>query len=104
MPGLTRLELNQTEETLRSFVQIARVQAQRADRGHFVVADRDGHRVLLLDPEMEILRERSLPSSVDFVPDANGGVAFIYVPPSGLLRDERVQLRSRLGDTEVVLR
>jgi prepilin-type N-terminal cleavage/methylation domain-containing protein len=102
--GFTRLEVNQAEETLRSFVQIARLQAQRTDQGHFIVADRDGHRVLLLDPDMAILRERSLPSGVNFVPEANGAVESIYVPPSGLLRAQVVRLRSRLGDSEVILR
>ena len=102
--GFTRLEVNQTEEILKNFVQIARLQAQRADRGHFVVADRDGHRVLLLDPDMEILRERGLPSGVDFVPEGNGGIESIYVPPSGLLRAQTLRLRSRLGDFEVILR
>ena len=102
--GFTRLEVNQTEEILKNFVQIARLQAQRADRGHFVVADRDGHRVLLLDPDMEILRERGLPSGVDFVPEGNGGIESIYVPPSGLLRSQTLRLRSRLGDFEVILR
>ncbi len=102
--GFTRLEVNQTEEILRNFVQIARLQAQRADRGHFVVADRDGRRVLLLDPDMHILRERGIPSGVDFVPEANGGIESIYVPPSGLLRDQTLRLRSRLGDSEVILR
>ena len=102
--GLTRLEVNQAEETLRSFVQIARLQAQREDRGHYVVADRNGRRILLLAPDMEILRERGLPSGVDFVPEANGGVRSIYVPPSGLLRAQTFRLRSRLGDTEVILR
>ena len=102
--GLTRLEVSQAEETLRSFVQIARLQAQRADQGHFVVADRIGHRVLLLDPGMQILRERGLPSGVDFVAEANGGVESIYIPPSGLLRAQTLRLRSRLGDSEVILR
>ncbi len=102
--GLTRLELNQTEETLRNFIQNARVHAQRENRAYFVIADRNGRRILLLDSDMEILRERGLPSSVDFVPAVDGGVRSIYVPPSGLLRDQSVGLRSRLGDTEVVLR
>ena len=102
--GLTRLELNQTEETLRNFIQNARVHAQRENRGYFVVADRDGRRILLLDSDMEILRERGLPSSVDFAPTVYDDVRSIYVPPSGLLRDQVVRLRSRLGDTEVILR
>jgi len=102
--GLTRLEMNQTEETLRNFLQIARLQAQRTDQGHFVVADRRGRRVLLLDPDMNILRERGIPSGVEFVQEANGGVESIYVPPSGLLRAQSLRLRTRLGDSELILR
>ena len=50
---------------------------------------------------MDIIRERELPSSVELVADSEAGIESIYVPPSGLLRGQVIQLRSRFGPFEV---
>lgn len=102
--GLARLEMSQTDETLKSFVQMARLAAQRSDRPHFVIMDGERDRILLLDPDMRVLREGGLPASVEVVPNAEDSVQAIHVPPSGLLRTESLRLRSRLGVSEVGLR
>ncbi len=99
--GMTRLEVNQAEQTIRSFVQIARSRARRADQAHFVVVDRSSSSLVLVGPDMQVLRERDLSSSIEVVSDSDTGVTTIYVPPSGLLRGETLFLRSRIGTSEV---
>ena len=99
--GMTRLEVHQAEQTIRSFVQIARSKARRTDRAHFVVLDRRTSTLVLVGPDMQVLRERDLPSSIEVIGDSDSGVTSIYVPPSGLLRQETILLRSRIGTSEV---
>ena len=99
--GMTRIEVYQAEQTIRSFVQMARSRAQRSNLAHFVVLNRRGASVVLVGPDMNILRERELPSSVELVVDSETGIESIYVPPSGLLRGQVIRLRSRFGPSEV---
>ncbi len=99
--GMTRLEVHQAEQTIRSFVQIARSKARRTDRAHFVVLDRRSSSLVLVGPDMQVLRERDLPSSIEVIGDSDSGVTSIYVPPSGLLRQATILLRSRIGTSEV---
>ena len=99
--GMTRLEMYQAEQAIRSFVEMARSRAQRSNLAHFVVLNRRGPTVVLVGPDMSILRERELPSSVELVIDSEGGIESIHVPPSGLLRGQRIQMRSRFGPFEV---
>ena len=99
--GMTRIEIYQAEQTIRSFVEMARSRAQRSNLAHFVVLNRRGPRVTLVGPDMNIIRERELPSSVELVADSEAGIESIYVPPSGLLRGQVIQLRSRFGPFEV---
>ena len=99
--GMTRIAVYQAEETIRSFVGIARSRAQRSNLAHFVVLNRRGPMVVLVGPDMNILRERELPSSVELVVDSETGIESIYVPPSGLLRGQFIRLRSRFGLSEV---
>ena len=80
---------------------MARSRAQRSNLAHFVVLNRRGPTVVLVGPDMSILRERELPSSVELVIDSEGGIESIHVPPSGLLRGQRIQMRSRFGPFEV---
>ena len=101
--GMTRIEVYQAEETIRSLVQMARSRAQRTNLAHFVVLDRQETNVLLVGPDMSVLRERELPSSVELVVAGETGIDSIYVPPSGLVRGEVVRLRSRFGVSEVNL-
>lgn len=102
--GMTRIELYQAEESIRSFVQIARSRAQRSNDAHFVVLDRRASTVSLIGPNMGVLRVRELPRAVELVIESQSGIDSIYVPPSGLLRGEFIQLRSRFGVSEVELR
>ena len=99
--GMTRIEVYQAEQTIRSFVEMARSRAQRSNLAHFVVLNRRGPTVTLVGPDMNILRERELPSSVELVVDSEEGIESIDVPPSGLLRGQSIQLRSRFGPSEV---
>ena len=102
--GMTRIEVYQAEQTIRSFVQMARSRAQRTNLAHFVVLDRRAGNVALIGPDMSILRERALPSGVELVVEPQTGMESIYVPPSGLLRGKVVRVRSRFGVQEVALR
>lgn len=99
--GMTRIEVYQAEQTIRSFVEIARSKAQRSNLAHFVVLNGRGSSLALVGPAMDILRESELPPSVELVVDSDAGIDSIYVPPSGLLRGQFVRLQSRFGPSEV---
>ena len=99
--GMTRIEVYQAEQTIRSFVEIARSKAQRSNLAHFVVLNGRGSSLVLVGPDMDILRESELPPSVEFVIDSDAGIDSIYVPPSGLLRGQFIRLQSRFGPSEV---
>ena len=99
--GLGRIELNQAAQTVRSYIKLARLQAQRSDREQYVVLDQQRHSVALVGPEMKVTREETLPKSVQFVLQPEVQAAALYVAPSGILRGGPVRLRGRIGEIEV---
>jgi prepilin-type N-terminal cleavage/methylation domain-containing protein len=99
--GLGRIELNQAAQTVRSYIKLARLQAQRSDREQYIVLDRQRHSVALVGPEMKVTREESLPKSVEFVLQPEVQTSALYVAPSGILRGDPVRLRGRTGVIEV---
>ena len=102
--GIGRLELEETAQTIRGFVKSGGVQAQRTDRGHYVVIDRKKKLMTLLDPEMKMLRQKELSSSVEIIFDPNDDLATISISPSGIARSSvPIRLRSRVGDLKVNL-
>ncbi len=101
--GIGRLELNQASQTVHNFIKLARLQAQRSDRTQYVVLDKGKHVVELVAPEMTVLRKESMPSTVDFLFDAETDRRILYVSPSGLVRGESVRLRGRVGEVQVEL-
>ena len=102
--GIGRIELNQAAQTIRTYIKLARVQAQRADREQYIVLDKERRSVALLGPEMKILRQQTLPRSVDFVLQPDVQATALYVAPSGILRGNPVRLRGRTGEIEIALR
>jgi hypothetical protein len=101
--GLGRLELDGTAQTIRGFVKLGRLYAQRTDREHYVVLDPARDVVTLLNPEMQPIREQALPGSVQIVMDPNPGLISIYIAPSGIIRSEAIKLRGRNSEIEVAL-
>lgn len=102
--GLGRIELNQAAQTVRTYIKLARLQAQRSDREQYVVLDRQKRSVALVGPDMRVAREETLPRSVEFILQSEVQAAALYVPPSGILRGDPVRLRGRTGEIEVSLR
>lgn len=101
--GIGRIELNQAAQTIRTYVKLGRLHAQRSDREQYVVLDRQRHSVALVNPEMKVVREEKLPESVEFVLEPNIQVSALQVAPSGILRGDPVRLRGRTGVIEVAL-
>ena len=101
--GIGRLELERAAQSIRSFVKLGRVQAQRTDREHYIVLDRKRDSITLLNPELRPLREEQLPSSVHIVLDSNLDQDSISIPPSGIVHSKLVRLRSRSGELEIRL-
>jgi prepilin-type N-terminal cleavage/methylation domain-containing protein len=99
--GLGRIELNQAAQTVRTYIKLARLQAQRSDREQYVVLDQQRHSVVLVGPEMKVTREETLPKSVQFVLQPDVQTSALYVAPSGILRGDPVRLRGRTGEIEV---
>ncbi len=99
--GIGRIELNQAEQTVRTFIKFARLEAQRADRGQYVVLEREAHLVSVVGPEMEAKRTAKIPDSVVIVLADDARVGSLYVPPSGILRGQSVILRGRSGEVEI---
>jgi type II secretory pathway pseudopilin PulG len=102
--GIGRIELNQAEQTVRSYIKLGRVQAQRSDRVHYVVLDRQKRSVVLVNTEMKVLREAELPSSVEFVLEPEVQLTAVSIAPSGIARGNPIRLRGRSAETEVPLR
>ena len=100
--GFGRIELNQAAQTIRSYIKLARLAAQRSDRGHYVVLDKQRHLVALVGPEMNTVREQALPRSVEFVLQPDVQASALYMAPSGILRGDPVRLRGRTAEIEVV--
>jgi prepilin-type N-terminal cleavage/methylation domain-containing protein len=101
--GIGRLELERAGQSIRSFVKLGRVQAQRTDREHYIVLDRKRDSITLLNPELRPLREEQLPSSVHIVLDSDLDLYSISIPPSGIVRDKPVRLRGRASELEIKL-
>ena len=55
--GMTRIEVYQAEQTIRSFVEMAWARAQRSNLAHFVVLNRRGPTVTLVGPDGQLLEE-----------------------------------------------
>lgn len=102
--GIGRIELNQAAQTIRTYMKLARLQAQRSDREHYIVLDRQRRSVALVGHEMTVLRQEKLPASVEFVLDPEVQARALYVAPSGILRGDPVRLRGRTAEIEVGLR
>ena len=101
--GIGRLELDRSAQSIRNFIKLGRVQAQRTDRELYVVIDRKRDVITLLDPEMRPLRQEELPSSVQIMLDSSLDLASIAIAPSGIVRGEPIRLRGRSGDLEITL-
>lgn len=101
--GIGRLQLEQAGQSLRSFIKIGRIQAQRRDREHYVLLDRKNDSITLLNPEMKPIRREQLPSSVQIILDSDSDFSTILIAPSGIVRGEAVRLRGRAGELEVSL-
>ncbi len=101
--GLGRLELEQSRQSIRNFIKIGRVQAERADQPYYVVIDRKQDSLRLLDPEMKIIRQEQLSSSVEIDLDSNADVAGLAISPSGIVRGNPIRLRGRAGELMVEL-
>ena len=99
--GLGRLELERTAQTIRNFIKLGRVQAERKDREYYVVIDRKQGAVRLLDPDMKIVRQEQLPSSVQINFDSNSDMAGLTILPSGIVRGNPVRLHGRAGELAV---
>lgn len=99
--GLGRLELEQTAQTIRGFVRVGRVQAQRTDREYYVVIDRKLDSMTLLDREMKTVRQEQLPSSVEIIFESNSDAASMAISPSGIVRGEPIRLRGRTGELKI---
>ena len=102
--GLGNLELRQSEQTVKTSVRFAQTRARRADRDCYVVFDNQRRSVGVLDPDMKVLREQTLPSSVSFVLQAPLNSIAMEVAPSGILSADSVRLRGRTQEIEVSLR
>ena len=102
--GISRLELNQAAQTVRTYIKLARLQAQRSDRPQYVILDKDKHAVALVSPDMQVLRVEAFPASVEIVLESEIRASALHVAPSGILRGNPVRLRGRTGEVEVALR
>jgi prepilin-type N-terminal cleavage/methylation domain-containing protein len=102
--GLGTLELRQSEQMVKTCVRYAQIRARRADRDCYLVLDNTHSSIAVLDPDMKLLRQQNLPTSVSFVlPESRKSVA-IDVPASGIIHANSVRLRGRAGELEVLLR
>ena len=101
--GISRLELAEAGQSIRSFVRAARVEAQRTDRDHYIVIDPRTESMTLLDQDLKKLREEKLPSSVQIVMDSPEAFTNVVVSAAGIVRSRPILLRSRIGELTVVL-
>jgi prepilin-type N-terminal cleavage/methylation domain-containing protein len=101
--GLGRLELERSRNSIRNFIKIGRVQAERADQEYYVVIDRKQDSVKLLDPEMKTIRQEVLPSTVQIDLGSNVDIAGLTISPSGIVRGSAIRLRGRTGELTVEL-
>ena len=101
--GFGRLELNGAARTVRGYIRMARMQAERTDREQYVVLDRTRRSVALVSADLKLLREEKLPASVQIVLEGNEPNSALWIAPSGMIRGEPVRLRGRVGELEVSL-
>jgi prepilin-type N-terminal cleavage/methylation domain-containing protein len=99
--GLGRLELERSAQTIRSVIKLGRVQASRADKEYYVKIDRKLDSIALLDPDMKVVRQEELPSSVEIVLESGADVAGLTISPFGIVRGGKVHLHGRAGDISV---
>ena len=101
--GSGRIELNQAAQTIRTYIKLGRLRAQRTDRNQYIVLDKERRSVELVGPEMTVIRSDTLPRSVEFILQPDVAVEAVYVAPSGILRGDSVRLRGRTGEIEIAL-
>jgi prepilin-type N-terminal cleavage/methylation domain-containing protein len=101
--GLGRLELERSRNSIRNFIKIGRVQAERADQEYYVVIDRKQESVKLLDPEMKMIRQELLPSTIQIDLGSNVDIAGLTISPSGIVRGSPIRLHGRTGELIVDL-
>jgi len=99
--GLGTLELRQSEQTIKTDVQLARARARRADRDCYIVFDNRHRLIDVLGPDMEVLHEQTLPSSVSFAFQPPGDNVSLNVAPSGIVSGNSIRLRGRAVEVEV---
>ncbi len=99
--GIGRIELNQSAQTIRSYIKMARLRAERSDREQYIVLDRQRRAVAIVGPDLNVLREQKLPASVDFVLEPDVEASALHVAPSGIVRGGPIRLRGRTGVIEV---
>ena len=99
--GLGRLELERTAQTIRGVVKSGRIQAQRTDREYYVVIDRKQDLLRLIDPDMKVLRQEQLPSTIEINFESNVDLASLTISPTGIVRGSAVRLHGKAGDVSV---
>ena len=99
--GLGRLELERTAQTIRGVVKTGRIQAQRTDREYYVVIDRKQDSLRLIDPDMKVLRQEQLPSTIEINFDPNLDWASLTISPTGVVRGSAIRLHGKAGDVSV---
>jgi len=102
--GISRLELNQATQIVRTAVRLARIEAQRTDKEQYVVLDQTREVVSLVNSDLIVSHQDSLPRSVSFVLDSPEQEATLHVSPAGIVRGGLVRLRGRSGEVEVSFR
>src|SRR6476646_1423132 len=102
--GLGTIELRQSEQMVKAGVQVAKIRARRSDGDCYVVFDNAQRAITVLGPDMQVVREQRLPSSVSFVLQAPMQSMAMDVAPSGIASADSVRLRGRTGEVEVSLR
>ena len=101
--GFGRLELERSRNSIRNFIKIGRVQAERTDQEYYVVVDRRQESVKLLDPQMKIIRQELLPSTVQIDLGSNTDMAGLTISPSGIVRGSPIRLHGKTGELIVEL-
>jgi prepilin-type N-terminal cleavage/methylation domain-containing protein len=101
--GLGRLELDNSAKTVRGFIKLARIQAQRTDRQQYIVLNKSRGSIALVSDDLKLVREEALPSSVQLLFEGDSPTTALYVMPSGVLRGAPIRLHGRTGEVEVSL-
>ncbi len=101
--GFSGLYLNQSAQTVKRMLKLARLQAERTERHQYVVLNRKTRSVVLVGSDLEVQRQETLPSGIDIVLESDSDTASVLVTPAGLLRGPSIRLRGRAGEIEVAL-